>query len=446
MGDLAPFSQESEEAVIGAVLVDAGMYPVIATFLKADDFYILRHMFIWDAFTRIHNRHEPIDFITVTTELRALDHLEDIGGAAYLLALTNSTGATYNAEVYGKIVQRAAVRRRLLLAADKMRALAVDEELSVEHVLSDAERQFSVVRDSLPDTSGQTFPDMISDLMDTVEERMRNPDLPVGVPTGFHDLDELTGGMHRGELTILAARPGMGKTSLMISIALNAARLGYRIGIFSQEMDRQQIVLRMAAIETGINSHTLRLGRIDMQQYARFVKACGDLSNLPIYVDDASGLTIQRLRRKSLTWLNNGGLDAAMVDYLQILSSDGEFKGNQRVQEVGWFARGLKQLARELHIPILAAAQLSRALESRTDKRPQLSDLRESGEIEQEADLVQFIYRDVVYNEACEFPSRADIITSKHRNGTTGIISLHFEKSTTRFSDSHTKQIDLRQL
>lgn len=440
---LAPFSQEAEQSVLGAVMVNPDAYHPVALFLKADDFFLTRNQHIWKALTRLAERRTPFDFVTVQDELSNMGCLEDIGGAGYLLTVVNSVPTSVHAEVYGRLVQRAAVRRRLLRCADEFKALALDTELSLEKVLGDAEKRFTSVRDTSLEDDSEKLATVVARMMGEVEQRMIDPGKPTGILTGYKDWDDVTGGLHAPDLTIIAARPGMGKTALMLNIAMNAARCGARVGFASQEMDRNQLVYRLAAMESGLNQQLIKQGRLDEKQWSRFVKAAGEIAKLPITIDDANRLTPMMLRTKALRWRNHHGLDLLMVDYLQILSSGGAFKQSERVQEVGYFARELKQLSRELRIPVIAAAQLSRSLENREDKRPQLSDLRESGEIEQEADLVHFIYRDAVYNDATEFPNRAEIITSKHRNGATGSIALHFEKSTTRFSDMHSARIDL---
>lgn len=443
---LAPHSVEAEEAVIGGVLTDPEQYAVISAYLKPDDFHINRLALVWDAMGRIAKRHSAIDVLTVSEEIRVMgkgDQFED-KQRGFLVNLINRTPSSYNASEYGELVRRLAVRRRMLTTSDEFRKLAYDEQIPLETVIASAEKSWiSVKQGAYSGDKDQSFSDIVGEVLDDVIKYMEAPELAMGVPTGFRDLDELTVGMHPGDLIIIAARPGTGKTSFMLSVALNAASNGFRIGFMSQEMNRKQIVQRLAAMETGINLQKIRFGRLDNAEFSRFVKTCGELSKLPIYVTDANGLTPARVRAKGLNWQSGDGLDLLIVDYLQIMSSGGMFKPNERVGEVGYFARELKQIARELQVPVYAAAQLSRAVETRGEKRPILADLRESGEIEQEADLVQFIYRDVMYNEATEFPNRAEIITAKHRNGATGTIDLHFERSTTKFADSKTMKIDL---
>ncbi|MFQ3566010.1 MAG: replicative DNA helicase [Aggregatilineales bacterium] len=441
----APFSQEAEEAVLGAVLINDESFLSVASFLRSEDFFILRHGYIWEAMTRISERGERIDFVTVQDELRALGHLDDVGGPAFLLQLINSTPTSINAEIYGRLVERAAIRRRLMKVADQIKGLALEEDLAIEKVTSEAEaRLFEVTernlrRDLVP------MRDALSEYFDRIEYLMQHPDEPLGLPTGFRDLDELLGGMQRSDLLIFAGRPGMGKTSFLLSVALNAAKLGGRVAIFTMEMASDQIVQRFVAMETGINTQRLRTGQLSQQEWARFVQATGRLANLRIFIDDTPAINPLQMRTKCRRLLHEYGLDLVIVDYMQLMNAGGGYENN-RVQEISYISRSLKELARELNVPVFSAAQLSRAVESRHDKRPVLSDLRESGSIEQDADIVTFLYRDVVYNEATEFPNKADIIVAKHRNGPTGTISLHFERSLTKFSDARTGTIDLSHL
>jgi len=799
-----PYSQEAEEATIGAILVNSVMYFAVAAFLKADDFFILRHRYIWEGLTRLHERGEPIDYLTITQELKDSGRLSEIGGPAYLTQLINSTPTSVHAEVYGRLVERAAVRRRLMAASDEIKSLALNEELTVEQVIADAEsRLFDVTERQ---TSKELIPmkEAVSDYFDRIEYLMANRNAPLGVPSGFKDLDKLLGGFQKSDLIIFAGRPGMGKcvaegtlittengivpieslqpqnieginddeggtyyplnigiqtpegikqtshfydsglrqtlhfqtragysltgthvhpvlvlspsghkvwkslselncgdyvavqseeviqysrtplfksaspingqiaeyvpvvsdllepqfhwdeivniedaglqhcydltvpdghtfvangivnhnTSFMLSAALNMARLGQRIAIFSMEMGVEQIVQRLISMESAINSQSLRLGQLNQQEWARFVHAAGNLSKFPIYIDDSAALNPLELRTKCLRMQREHGLDLVVVDYLQLMNAGGTYENN-RVQEVSYISRNMKELAREFNVPILSAAQLSRAVEQRQDKRPQLSDLRESGclsgdslvylpdegrytpirdlcgkadfnitslnattyklessrvsnafctgvkpvyhlttqlgrtisatanhkfltingwkrldeltsedhialpcqlsnistqtihkaeanltsyvteypqasrlaevvksepiaqlatsdvywdkiarieadgetdvydltvpgnsnfvvndiiahnSLEQDADIVMFLYRDEMYNEATEFPNQADIIVSKHRNGPTGTISLFFEKTLTKFMNAAERSVDL---
>lgn len=442
-----PYSQEAEEAVLGAILLDPEAFAVVAAFLGGSDFYIVRHQYIWEAMAAIAERREPIDNITLAEQLRTMGRLGDIGGPAYITQLINSAPTSYNAEVYGKLVQRAATRRRLLLAADEIKTLALNEEVALEQIRADAEKQFTDVWEEREPSYDSNFRELVAALMDDVDAKMENPEKAMGVPTGFRDLDTLTCGLHASDLTIIGGRPSAGKTSFMLALAMNAAQAGKRVGVATLEMDKSQIIQRCVALESGINLHKIRTGKLSAEDHAKFVNTCGAIYRLPIFINDTPHMSVTHLRATAMRWLRNHQIDVLFVDYLQILSTDGRYReGDRRTDEVSYFARELKQLARELHVPVIAGAQLSRSLESRPNKRPVLSDLRDSGEIEQEADIVHFIYRDVMYNETTEFPNTAEIITAKHRNGPTGTTMLHFDRTSTRFSDRRTQTIDLSTL
>ncbi|HEX2620477.1 MAG TPA: replicative DNA helicase [Phototrophicaceae bacterium] len=438
----APFSEEAEEAVIGAVLINPDSYLSVASFLKDDDFYFLRHQYIWQALNRLSERDEPVDYLTLSQELRDMDWLETIGGLPYLTRLINNTPTSIHAEFYARIVERTAIRRRLLVAADEIKALAHNEQLDIENVITQAEQRMFNVTDRQLKREFVPLRDAVSDYFDQIEHLMQNPQITMGTPSGFRDLDEILGGFQRSDLLIFAGRPGMGKTSFMLSTAVNAARLGARVAIFTMEMGADQLVQRMISMETGINSHQLRLGRLSQQEYSRFVEAAGRISRFQIFIDDTPALNPLQMRTKCRRLQHEYGLDLVMVDYLQLMNSGGTYENN-RVQEISFISRAMKELARELNVPIFSAAQLSRAVEQRQDKRPLLSDLRESGAIEQDSDIVMFLYRDVVYNETTEFPNQAEVIVAKHRNGATGTISLYFDNTLTKFMDGAVRRVDL---
>ena len=437
-----PFSPEAEEAVLGAILSNPGAWFGIAAFLQQDDFFLLRHRWIWEAMQRISERNENLDFLTVGEELAQLGHLEETGGTAWLIRLINNTPTSVHAEVYGRIVQRAALRRRLLAAAESIRGVALDEQQTIESVIEQSEAlvfeatENRTRRDLLPISVA------ISDYYERIEYLIRHSDTPLGLPTGFRAVEQLMGGMQRSDLLVFAGRPGMGKTSFMLSVVLNVARLGSRVALFTMEMGVEQIVQRLVSMETGINMQQLRLGQVSPQEQGRLLEAMGRLSDLQIYIDDTPALNPLELRAKCRRMHLEHGIDLILVDYMQLMNAGGAYENN-RVQEISYISRSLKELARELNVPLLSAAQLSRAVEQRQDKRPQLRDLRESGSIEQDADIVMFLYRDEVYNEATDIPGQADIIVAKHRNGPTGTISLFFDKTITRFRDVNTQRIDL---
>ncbi len=438
----APYSQEAEEAVIGSILVNPNAYVALAAFLEADDFYLLRHQLLWQAIARLNERNEALDYLTIVTELKNMGWLEDVGGPAYLTRLINSTPHAIHAEFYGRIVERAAVRRRLLKAADEIKALAVDEQLDIDRVVNEAESRLFDVTDRQVKREFKSMYEAVGQYFDQIEYLMQNRDKSFGVPTGFKDLDQLLGGFQRSDLVIFAGRPGMGKTAFLLSAAANAARIGARVAIFSMEMGSDQIVQRLISMETGIGTQKLRLAQLTPQEYMRFVEAAGRVSRMPIFIDDTPALSPLQIRTKCRRLQHEHGLDMIMVDYLQLMNAGGQYQNN-RVQEISYISRALKELARELNVPLISAAQLSRAVEQRQDKRPVLSDLRESGSIEQDSDVVMFLYRDVVYNEATEYPNQADIIVSKHRNGPTGSIQLFYDAKLTKFMDGVVRRVDL---
>jgi replicative DNA helicase len=727
----APYSQEAEEAVLGSILVDKSAFITVASFLRAEDFFMLRHHYIWQAFFRLSERNEPIDTLTTSEELANMGVLEDIGGRVYLIRLINNTPTSIYAEVYGQIVHRAAIRRRMLEAADKIRVLALDEEKNLDAVISEAEATIFTIGESQQRREFTPMWEAVSAYYDRMEYMLQNRKETPGIPTGFRDLDQLLGGFQKSDLLVFAGRPGMGKcltgdalistqnglislaalkpqavtgipddeggvyypleievqsptgirktshfyeggikptlkittragyslagtyvhpvlvlnqqgekvwkslgelqcgdsiitinhpytdmiahiektgwqpvydlvvpeghafvangivchnTSFLLTVAMNAARVGARIAIFTMEMGTDQLVQRMVSMESGINVQKLRLAKLTPQEQSRFVEVVGRISEFPIFIDDTPAMSPMEIRTKCRRLLHEFGLDMVMIDYMQLMNA-GKGYENNRVQEISYISRALKELAREFNVPVISAAQLSRAVEQRNDKRPVLSDLRESGclagdtlvylpaigqhvpirdltgktgfqvvslntdtwqlepgtvtnafctgtkpifrmmtalgrtiratanhkfltihgwkrldeltpddyvavpnlansdvywdsivsiepdgetdvydltvpgnanfianniythnSIEQDSDIVMFLYRDEVYNEATEYPNQAEVIVSKHRNGPTGTISLYFEKQLTKFMDASVHRVDLSDL
>lgn len=435
---MAPHSVEAEEAVLGALIIDASTYSQVATFLTADMFFIVRNAWIFEAIQRLHERREEVDYLTVCEELKEQDRLQEIGGPAYITHLLNHTPSTIYVETYAKIVERAAIRRRLLNSASAIAQLAHDETKDIDQVIDASEQAVFDATSQNNRHRSIRLSESISTYFDRIEHLYESPDIP-GIPTGFTELDEILGGLQRSDLIVTAGRPGMGKTSFLLNIALGAARRKTRVGVFSIETPHEQLTQRMVAAETGISSNTLRLGRLSDHEWALFVEATGTLSKLPIYINDTPGLSMMQAAAQARRWAAEDGLDLILVDYLQLMTGIGD----NRTQEVGSISSGLKLLARQLNVPVLAAAQLSREVERRQDKRPQPSDLRESGSIEQDADVILLIYRDEVYNEDTERPNQADIIIAKHRNGPTGTIPLFFRKELTQFANLRKMQLDL---
>ena len=375
----APYSQEAEEATLGAVLVNPSAFLNIASFLKAEDFFLLRHAYIWDALQRLNHRGEPIDYLTISQELRDMNRLDEIGGQAYLTHLINNTPTAVHAEVYGRLVERAAIRRRLMEASDEIRQLALDEEKTVDTVIEEAESKIFAVSDSQLKREFVPLWDALSEYYDRMEILLQERGQTLGIPTGFRALDELLGGFQKSDLLIFAGRPGMGKTSFLLTIAMNVARLGGRVALFTMEMGVEQMVQRLIAMETGINMQKLRLANLTPQENTRFTEAVGRLANLQLYIDDTPALSPLEVRTKARRLAHEHGLDLLIIDYLQLMNGGGKGMESNRVQEISYISRSMKELARELNVPLLSAAQLSRAVEQRQDKRPLLSDLRESG-------------------------------------------------------------------
>ena len=442
---MVPHSREAEEAVIGAVLINPEAYYDVAQFLSADDFYIHRNRWIFDTFVSLHDRNEAIDLVTVTEELDQKGHLADIGGAAYITKLINNVPSSLHAEAYGHRVEETAIRRRMLEAANKIAKLAYTENLTLDTVMDDSEKAIFNVSQRRTTQDLQPIRSVLSDYFDRMEELSKRDEELVGVPTGFIDIDRMLGGLQPSDLLIIAGRPGMGKTGFILSALKNAALTHKKhVAIFSLEMSNEQLVQRIIAQETGIDSTRLRSGKLSPDEWLLFTQAIEVLTDTHIFLDDTPALTPLQLRTKCRRLHLEYKLDLIVVDYLQLMGGDN--RSNNRVQEVSDISRNMKILARELNVPVLAAAQLSRAVEQRSDKRPVLSDLRESGSLEQDADVVMFIYRPEVYEEDSQFKNLAEIIIAKHRNGPTGDVQLVFRKNLAKFENAATRDIDLSQV
>jgi replicative DNA helicase len=439
-----PFSQEAEEAAIGSILVNPTAFHGVSAFLNAQDFYLLRHTRIWQAMLRLTERNEPIDYLTVAEELKIMKTLDEVGGYPYLIQLMNNTPTSVHAEIYGRLVERTSIRRRMMEHADKVRELALNEDENIETALDKGEASWLGV---LPvfDKEAQKIDVLLDGFYDEFQQRLMG-NAHLGFPTGFRDLDHLFGGLKPGEVTLIGGRPGSGKTSLLLSILLAMARMGLRCAMFELEMSLGALLNRLLSIESGINMQKIALGQLAPQEIARFTSVIGRLYELPIMLDDTPSMSITNFRKKVHRIKHFMGLEVVFIDYLQLMNGGGTAKGMSRQQELGLISRGLKQYAKDFNVHIMAGVQLNRELERRRDKRPQLSDLREAGDLEQDADNVAFIYRDEMYNEATEFPNQADIIVGKHRNGPTGTISLYFEKTLTKFMDANVHRVDLSDL
>ncbi|MGD2177796.1 MAG: replicative DNA helicase [Anaerolineae bacterium] len=436
---LVPHNIEAEEAVLGSLLIDPEALFRVSPFLTPDDFYLQKNGWIYQAILSLHERREPIDFVTLCDDLEREDRLEQIGGAAYVTHLINAVPSAIHVEAYGHIVEQAAIRRRLISAASRIAQLAYQEHEDVDLTVDRAEQALFSVSQRRISRDLTPIQDVIRRYYDRIEYLYDHQDEPLGVPTGFVDLDRLLGGLQRSDLILIAARPSVGKTSLGISIARHAANLGQHVAVFSLEMSSEQVVQRMVSAETGIDAQRLRLGNLSEDEWPLFVQAIGRLSDLPLFIDDTPSISVLQMRTKARRLHAEHGIDLMLVDYLQLMTV-GDMRSESRVQEVSYISRSLKGLARELEVPLVAVSQLSRAVEQRTDKRPILADLRASGSLEQDADVVMFIYRDELYNPETEFPSIAEIIVAKHRNGPTGSMQLVFRDHLAQFVDAATRR------
>ncbi len=430
---IVPFNVEAEEAVLGSLLLDSQAIIRIASFLKPDDFYREKNRWVYEAAIALYERRDAIDFLTVRDELERNNRLEEVGGASFLTSLINVVPTSIHIEHYARIVERAATRRRLISAASDIAGLAYDESDEIEATLDKAEQilfavsQRSLTRDLTP------ISQVLNEYFDKIEYLQAHHGQVSGVPSGFVDLNKLLGGFQRSDLVIVAARPGMGKTSLLLAHALSAAMAGLPVAVFSLEMSAEQLVQRLISAETGIDQHRLRLGLIKDEEMPLVTRAMGVLEGTRIFIDDTPGITALEMRTKARRLHAEHPVGLIVVDYLQLMHGGGRIEN--RVQEISHISRSLKELARELNVPVIAASQLSRAVESRHDRRPMLSDLRESGSIEQDADIVMFIYRDDYYKDDSDKRNIAEIIVAKHRNGPTGAVELFFIKEQAKFAD-----------
>ncbi|TMC99794.1 MAG: replicative DNA helicase [Chloroflexi bacterium] len=437
MEKLLPQNIEAECGVLGSIIIDPEAIVQVAEFLFPDDFYRDAHRTIYEVIIQLYEQRQPADFITICDELERRNKLEDVGGASYITSLINLVPTSGNVEYYGRIVERNAILRRLIEAAGQIAAIAYQEE-DADVALDKAEQLIFNISQRHARSDFALLRDILSAYMNKLDQLHERRGTIVGVPTGFTDLDHLTGGLQKSDLIILAARPAIGKTSLALTMAHNTAIKHQRsVAIFSLEMSKEQLVQRLLSMDAAIDQQRLRTGWIEDDEWERIVYAMGTLSEANIWIDDTAGISTVEMRSKARRLHAERNIDLIIVDYLQLMQSmSGSGKRNEnRVQEISEISRNLKSLARELNVPVLALAQLSRAVESRQSKVPQLSDLRESGSIEQDSDIVMFIYRDDVYNPETERKNIADIIVAKHRNGPVGTISLYFQASQTRFHD-----------
>ena len=442
-----PYNLASEEAVLGSILIDADAYFEVASMLRPEDFHSVKNRWIWSIFAALHDQRVPIDLLTTQDELERRGQLEEAGGFTYLSRLVSSVPTAFNIAAYGKMVEEAATRRRLIQAASDIARTAYDENTDISEVVSQSEQALFAVSEARSTRDLAPIRQVASDYYERVQFLYDNQGEMVGVPTGFRDLDTLLGGMQKSDLIIIAGRPGKGKSAFMISMALNASR-SYKkqVALFSLEMSNEQVMQRMVAQDTRIDSQRLRLGELGEEDMVRFVHSVGLLSDLGIHLDDTPAISASQLRAKCRRLAAEVELDMVIVDYLQLMTADVARESN-RVQEVSYISRSLKTIARELRVPVLAGAQLSRSVEHRKGQRPMLADLRESGSIEQDSDVVMFLHHPDDWDETPQKKHVTELLLSKHRNGKTGSLELVFLPKYAQFVDAaHTSLITEEQM
>ncbi|ADL08960.1 replicative DNA helicase [Thermosediminibacter oceani] len=427
-----PHNMEAEQSVLGSMLLSREAIYVALERLKSEDFYIEAHRRIFDIIAELHENRDPVDLITVTEALRSRKMLEEVGGVTYLTNLTEVVPTPANIAQYCKIVEEKALLRRLIETASKILSLAYEPKDDVEELLDEAERRiFGIVQKRRVDNFHH-IKDVLLATFERIEQLYNSKGGITGVPTGFPDLDAMTSGLQPSDLILVAARPSMGKTAFALNIAQNAAiRHRIPVAIFSLEMSKEQLVQRMLCAESNVDSHKLRTGRLEEDDWPRLARAMGPLSEAPIYIDDTPGITCLEIRAKARRLKAEKGLGLVVIDYLQLIAGRGQSENRQ--QEISEISRSLKALARELNVPVVALSQLSRAPDVRADHRPVLSDLRESGSQEQDSDLVAFLYREDYYNPDTDRKNIAEVIIAKQRNGPTGKVELVWLSQYTKF-------------
>jgi replicative DNA helicase len=433
---LPPQHIEAEQSVLGGILIENEAVNRVTEILDADDFYRDAHRKIYDALLNLSERDEPADLITLTNELRKSDLLDSIGGASYLASLIDSVPTAANIEYYARIVKEKAILRKLIQTSTEIITQGYEDRGDVEGFLDEAERAIFEISEKRVRPSFYPIREIVKQSFATIEKLFKKKEAVTGVPSGFKELDRMTAGFQPSDLIIIAGRPSMGKTAFCLDVAEYAA-IGNKIpvAIFSLEMSKEQLVIRMLCSQANVEGTRLRTGYLNESDWPKLTIAAGNLSDAPIYIDDTAALSALELRAKARRLKSEHGLGMVIVDYLQLMK--GRTRVESRQQEISEISRSLKALAKELNIPVIAVSQLSRKTEERTGNRPQLSDLRESGAIEQDADLILFIYRDEVYNRDPDNPNRgkAEVIIGKQRNGPIGKIDLAFLDKFTTFKD-----------
>ena len=436
-----PQNIEAEQAVLGAMLIDKEAIAKATELLSADDFYREAHRVIFSAMLELYNKNEAVDMVTVTEILKRDNKLEDIGGIAYITSLANVVLTAANVKYHAEIVAEKSVLRQLVRVSTEIAAMGYEANDDVGTLLDTAESRILEISNRKKKNDFTAINDILMDSVQSIESLLQNKGGLTGLPAGFADLDKLTSGLHPSDFIILAARPSMGKTALALNIVQNVALRAHKViggeprsvAFFSLEMSKEQLVNRMLCAEAGIDSQRLRVGEMHDEDWTHLWDACDTMSRAKIYIDDTAGITAMDMRSRARRLKAEHGLDLIVVDYLQLMQGSGKRNNSgDRQQEVSEISRSLKALARELDVPVLALSQLSRSVEARQVKRPMLSDLRESGSLEQDADIVAFLYREDYYNPETE-NKHTELIIAKHRNGPVDTVNLFFHKQFTKF-------------
>ncbi len=431
---MPPHNMEAEQSVLGCMLLDKESVAAATDFLNSDDFYADAHKEIFESMLDIFDRGEPVDLVTVTEQLRQRGTLEAVGGVPYISDLSMAVPSTANVRYYVSIVEEKAILRRLISACNEVIRQSYEAKEEIDIIIDYAEKAIFQITQKNTVSDFEPIKTVLLDTYAKIEELSKNKGKIIGVPTGFNDFDQKTSGLQPSDLVLVAARPSMGKTSFVLNIAQYAAlRANVPVAIFSLEMSKDQLVQRMLSSESNVELQKIRTGDLTENEWIKLVEAAGPLSQAPIYIDDTPGISVMEMRSKARRLKLEKGLGMIVIDYIQLMSGRG--KAESRQQEISEISRSLKALARELDVPVVALSQLSRAPEARTDHRPMLSDLRESGAIEQDADVVAFLYRDEYYNPDTEKKNIAEVIIAKQRNGPTGTVELVWLGQFTKFAN-----------
>ncbi|BAL81720.1 putative replicative DNA helicase [Selenomonas ruminantium subsp. lactilytica TAM6421] len=430
-----PQNIEAEQAVLGAMLIKKEAIIEVQEILQPDDFYRETHRIIYEAMVRLQNNDEAVDLVTLTEELRKTDMLDKVGGLGFITQLANIVGTAANVSYHAKIVKEKAELRNLINVATEIAGKAYEDSDEVENIMDEAEKKILAVASRQGGGAFESMKNIVMRTFERINVLYESKGGLTGLSSGFKDLDRLTAGLQKSDLILVAARPSMGKTAFTLNIASYVGLHGSSVAFFSLEMSKEQLMQRMLCSEGGIDASKLRTGQLDEVEWNKLVAVADKMSRAPIYIDDTAGITVMELRSKARRLKAEHGLDLIIIDYLQLMQGRASKNSDNRQQEISEISRSLKALARELDVPVIALSQLSRSVESRQIKKPMLSDLRESGSLEQDADIVMFLYREDYYDKDTENKNITEIIVAKHRNGPVDSIQLFFQKEFTKFRD-----------